>query len=605
MELAEFTTRCDTILGELRAVSDEGMHERIDAARSRLRAERLKILVVGEFSRGKSTFINALVGLPVLPSKVNPTTATINVLTGGHPARAEVQYVDGRVESLALPDAGVNKFLDRLVTTANEQAQSIRVVNIQVPGRLESIQADLVDTPGVNDLDQAREETTFGYLRQADAAVMLLDAQQPISESERSFLKDKVIGSDVRRILFVVNKIDEVDSDANASRIVEYVRARLKEFLGVQDAVVHAVSAKDALRARFRKEADPERFRAFEQCLLAFAGSHAAAGRLGVHLERLNAILRDQHELIEARARAFGNDIAEVERELQALAESERALLERESRLDARLGDVGRTISSGVGGYCRDEVAAFRVEMSAGLKACTTDDHVEEFRQTLSGALRDLAARIEAKAAAAGALARREVEQDFRELLSEGVGLRRFAGGSAAALYQQSRSAATTSIARPDGEQKPDLSDAAVGFGLGWVGASLFGPIGIAAAVVGTYVIGKSRREQQAAELARLEREHMIAALDASCDQLAERAKATGHEVAQRIAAQLGEEIRERVATQLSLVSASREGVRAARSQSREERMVLSEAARSALASISELSVAARRLMEDCRHATA
>jgi len=63
--------------------NSEELKERVAAASHRLGHEKLNILVVGEFSRGKSTFINALIGLAVLPSKVNPTTATIYLITHG------------------------------------------------------------------------------------------------------------------------------------------------------------------------------------------------------------------------------------------------------------------------------------------------------------------------------------------------------------------------------------------------------------------------------------------------------------------------------------------------------------------------------------------
>ena len=603
MELVEFTSRCDALFAELSSHADDTMQGRIDAARQRLRSERLKILVVGEFSRGKSTFINALVGLPVLPSKVNPTTATINVLKGGRPSQAVVEYVDGISETLNLPEQAINKFLDGVVTTANERAQSIRVVNIQVPGRLEAIQADVVDTPGVNDLDQAREETTFGYLRQADAAVMLLDAQQPISESERAFLKDKVFGSDVRHILFVVNKIDEVDGETNAARIVAYVRGRLEEHLGVRNAVVHAVSAKEALRARFRNEPDPERFRVFEQHLIAFAGAHATRGRLRVHLDRLDALIRDQRALLEMTSSSHAREIHDIERELAALSEADRVLEERASRLDVRLRDVAGAIATAVTAHSAKAVATFRTDMAASLRACGSDDDVESFRHTLSSALRDLAEDIEKHADTASDTARAELEREFGGLIGEGNALVKHTT-SAAAAYVQNGPAVLTPPSRAVDHAKPDFSDAAIGFGLGWVGASLFGPIGIAAAVVGTYVVGRSRREQQAAELARVERERMIAALSESCDRLAERASVTGREVADRVSAQLGEEMRTRMASQRALVSASREGIRAARINTREERSAVRDQALTALASLTRIEAAARKLSEDTGDAT-
>ena len=77
MEFQHFRDTCLQVLSDLEALTDSTFAPRIAAAAGRLQSERVKLLVVGEFSRGKSTFINALLGEPLLPSRVTPTTAGI------------------------------------------------------------------------------------------------------------------------------------------------------------------------------------------------------------------------------------------------------------------------------------------------------------------------------------------------------------------------------------------------------------------------------------------------------------------------------------------------------------------------------------------------
>lgn len=217
-------------LSALKSISALGCVElepRIRAAEKRLRNDRVKLLVVGEFSRGKSTFINAFVGEPLLPSKVTPTTATINVIRGGESRTASVRYDDGKLEHYVLPDPQANRFLSDIVTASNSRSQQIAEVVLSIPGRLDEVLVDIVDTPGVNDLNKLREDITFRYLSECDAAIILLDAQQPLSESERRFLKQRVIGSDVTKLLFVINRIDErvADGDEGTERnVVDVVR---------------------------------------------------------------------------------------------------------------------------------------------------------------------------------------------------------------------------------------------------------------------------------------------------------------------------------------------------------------------------------------------
>lgn len=549
-DLTTFTRACDELLCDLTVLADEDVRDRAEAARNRLKRERLKILVIGEFSRGKSTFVNALIGSPVLPSKVNPTTATINILRGAEPATATIDYLDGTNQVVELPPRKVNRFLDSIVTVANDKAQAIRTVTIQVPGRLEKILADIVDTPGVNDLDQAREEVTFSYLRDADAAVMVLDASQPISESERTFLVDKVLGSDVNRIVFVVNKADEIlyDGDLNdIERICEYVRTRLREHVGIEAPEVHAVASKAALRARYKNEEDtfPLPFAAFEQRLVEFATAQALSNpdRLGVHLERAGGLLSVQRDRIEESIAATTSDSQALEAELQRAETAARAVEDRVQRLDSRLKVSTQGLAKRITDYTRQRIDALTSKLTQRLAAAQTDDDIEDFRQGLSGALRDLVMDVEKTAEKERARFVRDVESEFADLLEAAVPAR--VGGRTSRALQHYRQFVPETVAGPRPEANAfDTQEVAVGFGLGFVGAALFGPIGIAAGVVGTYLVNKSKREKQAAELARGERERMIEALNAACIGLAERAEQLGQDVAQREADRMVDSLR-------------------------------------------------------------
>lgn len=98
----------------------------------------------------------------MLPSRVNPTTAAISIVFSSSQRKATIEYRYGSQEHLQLPTTGAKEYLDAIITTKIQKAQQIHLVRIQVPGRLAQLQADIVDTPGVNDLYQEREEITFG-----------------------------------------------------------------------------------------------------------------------------------------------------------------------------------------------------------------------------------------------------------------------------------------------------------------------------------------------------------------------------------------------------------------------------------------------------------
>lgn len=551
LNLSTFTRACDAILTDLAAMADDDVRDRAESARHRLRRERLKILVIGEFSRGKSTFVNALIGSPVLPSKVNPTTATINILRGADQGTAQIEYLDGEVELVELPEQQVNRFLDSIVTVANERAQAIRTVTIQVPGRLELILADIVDTPGVNDLDQAREEVTFSYLREADVAVMVLDANQPLSGSERAFLTDKVLGADVNRIMFVVNKADELLYSGeleSVERVCEYVRSRLREFVGIE-APVHAVASKSALRARHRNEEDtfPLPFEVFERHLIEFATAQALSNpdRLGVHFDRAEALLAVQLERIEEALAATRKDVQTVLAEVAAAKAARDAIDARIERLDSRLATAKHQLAERITRDTRQHVDALNSRLTARLSAAQTDDDIEDFRQCLSGELRALIIEVEELAAQERTRFSREVAEDFSDLLDgvDSVALS-IRGGRVFLSYRDFVPVTAAGPAHDATGAGIDAQEMAVGFGLGFAGAALFGPFGIAASVLGTYLLNKSKREKHASDLARMERERMLQALHTACAGLAQRAQNVGQEIANREAKLMVEALR-------------------------------------------------------------
>ncbi|MBV8817148.1 MAG: dynamin family protein, partial [Acidobacteriaceae bacterium] len=73
----------------------------IDQVCSRMRDHRFTVAVVGEFKTGKSTFVNALLGVDVVPTDVIPATATLNRMTYDIESRIDVIYKDGRTEAVA------------------------------------------------------------------------------------------------------------------------------------------------------------------------------------------------------------------------------------------------------------------------------------------------------------------------------------------------------------------------------------------------------------------------------------------------------------------------------------------------------------------------
>ena len=209
-----------------------------------------KILVLGEFKRGKSTLVNALLGRSIVPMDVLPETATLNEVVYSEIPYIKVFYSNGLVEDGTLSA----EFLQRFSANAeNSQAHLVDKIQMGYPLPFLQDKITLVDTPGVADLDETRCDVTYQILPQANAVIFLLDSNTPLTQSERDFLVDRLIPQGVDNILFLLNKYDFIDEEEDEGFLEEVehrLRATLKDEDGkdlLKEIRILPISAKMAL----------------------------------------------------------------------------------------------------------------------------------------------------------------------------------------------------------------------------------------------------------------------------------------------------------------------------------------------------------------------
>jgi GTPase SAR1 family protein/uncharacterized protein YukE len=224
----------------------------MDQLLKRRGAGRFHLAVLGQFKRGKSTLLNALLGEAVLPAAVVPVTAIPTFIRSGDALRARVMYNDGR--PAATLTAGQADDLARLLScfvteTGNPKNHlSVSYVEVFHPAPILSQGLVLIDTPGIGSTFRHNTEGTLNFLSQCDAALFLVSTDPPITEVELEFLKQ--VRNKVPRLFFIMNKVDYLDApDREAA--VQFLRTILAEHAGLDhDARIFCVSALAALRAK-------------------------------------------------------------------------------------------------------------------------------------------------------------------------------------------------------------------------------------------------------------------------------------------------------------------------------------------------------------------
>ncbi|MFO0758620.1 MAG: dynamin family protein [Byssovorax sp.] len=341
----------------------------------KLEADRFHLVVVGEFNHGKTTFVNALLGANILPVGVTPTTAVIHHLEYSAEPRAEVVYSSG--ERIGMPFEQVRDFS---VGHAKAPAHSlspapaaastgpeIKHLEVGYPADLLKDRIVLVDTPGVNDLSLQRADITYSYIPRSDAVLFLLDAGQPLKESERVFLQEKLLGQSRDKIIFVVTKRDIWD-EGEQREALAYIKTELGKL--VKSPVLFAVSAEKKLEGDPANSGMPELLDHLTRFLADERGRILLDNALGEGIEAAKMLKKG----VDARRRASMMSAEELNRRLAYL---EKDLAGQSRTIEERRSGIREEVSA-IKAWVQRDLAHFEEDvlrqLPAVIDAASADD---------------------------------------------------------------------------------------------------------------------------------------------------------------------------------------------------------------------------------------
>jgi len=395
----------------------------------------LLVTVMGEFSSGKSSFVNAFIGAEVAPTGITPTTATINVVRYGRDRGGRIIQASNDASLTAggaTRELGWDALMTRLRSLSPEDARAIDRVEILVPlPQLEKI--NIVDTPGLNSIQPEHEATARSFIARADAIVWVFTAAQGGKASEKRALAS--IRDEGKRVLGVLNKADQLTAD-ETREVVEFITGELGELVeaivpfaarpalawktagrpagGPGDGNWGALEA--ALEHRFFQQARQLKRDACARALRAIVTS-ARAITDGLHGQATHAAgeARAGRDQLLAAAREFAADHVLAER--KALSDATTALYRRAAREVLDLVRPRRLPFSSHSATAadRDYVIAL---LSAGFEAT-----IEAGRQRVAAELTARARLADAAARTLGAALGVDVVGDLERAAADRVGL--------------------------------------------------------------------------------------------------------------------------------------------------------------------------------------
>jgi GTPase Era involved in 16S rRNA processing len=193
-----------------RTLGDEESISLVQSIISQLNDETFKILVVGRFSTGKSSLLNKLLGKPILKKDDLPTTKTLTWLS--YSENESAWYHDAHDVMHKIP-------AEEIVNIPEEPP----VLNVFALINAEILRhgAVFIDTPGLNDTDEAVSQITLDALSGADAVILLIDGFSP-SASEKDFIQTLKNMGLAQKLFAVRNKLDEADDPDEWENIRAY-----------------------------------------------------------------------------------------------------------------------------------------------------------------------------------------------------------------------------------------------------------------------------------------------------------------------------------------------------------------------------------------------
>jgi signal recognition particle receptor subunit beta len=341
----------------------------------RVAAGRFHVAVLGEFKRGKSTVINALVGYPVLPTGVVPCTAVITEVRSGS-GSATVLHLDGTIEPVA-----VGQIPDFVTETANpENRRGVERVVVAVPGSLLDSGLVIVDTPGVGSVYEHNTETARQALADADGAILVLGADAPLSRNERELLE--VLSARRAPVFVVVNRCDVVDQSDHAE-----IRGFVGEQVGraLDSPEIYLVAARAALQAKAgdTRASDPGEFPVFEAALRRFVHDDLREALIVAARHELDDLADEVEErlrLHEATARLRVDELAARMLVFERAAKEQSRLLDDDLHLLHRdLQAVREQLASRLAQSAREAPTAAR-----HLRAAVTTTAATHLEQALN-----------------------------------------------------------------------------------------------------------------------------------------------------------------------------------------------------------------------------
>jgi small GTP-binding protein len=321
MNLDNYSTAKDEIIGLISQtegiVISDHHKDLLSITHQKLSENSFNLVVIGQFKRGKTTFINAILGRDLLPTAIIPLTSIITVLKYGETLSIRIFFNNNAVKEIELNELA--SYITEKHNPKNEKG--VHHAEIFYPSPYLQNGVQIVDTPGIASIHEHNTEVAYQYLPNADAAVFLVSVDPPITQAEFDFLND--LKKDIPKIFFILNKIDIV-SDHDWGESLEYTKKIIEREAGLNGITIFPLSARDALMGKLQKDhekLDESGLLPFETALEEFLMNEKGNVLLNMTISRAQGIISQEMLFTQIKQKSLHTPLNELEEKRKALTD--------------------------------------------------------------------------------------------------------------------------------------------------------------------------------------------------------------------------------------------------------------------------------------------
>jgi GTP-binding protein EngB required for normal cell division len=234
----------------------------------------IDVAILGQFKAGKSSFVNSLIEISILPVGVIPVTTVITRLRYGPKERAIITYFDGKQSEVGLSE--IDEYISEAKNKANDK--NVNVVDIELPSLKTYAGLRLVDTPGLGSIFKYNTEISEEWLPEVGAAIIAISSDRPLSENDLNLIRELM--EFTPKVVLLLTKVDLL-SDEQQKEVVAFFKDSLKREFGKDFQILLYSTVKESeLYRRF-----------FDQLLLALSRNRDTEFR-GIFQHKIRSLAR-------------------------------------------------------------------------------------------------------------------------------------------------------------------------------------------------------------------------------------------------------------------------------------------------------------------------